>query len=248
MLVSADRFEEFTLVDVVSPSRWRTLGQGVWCYLRSAPWTFSWLLLLLITTTIQHSVSRATLESLLAARSTNLHHLATDPLHVLVSSLFWIDGYVWLPYLLMFCVFHAPAERWLGAWRWAVVGLTAHVVATYISEGLLWIAIRQGLADSSLVDARDIGVSYFLAAIVGVLTYHIAFPWRWVYLFLILAWFGVPVMIDPGLTGIGHLSSMIIGLAFYPLARGRDRPEWNPAALYLRVRGAVSKRASNDIA
>ncbi|WP_175647948.1 rhomboid-like protein [Nocardia donostiensis] len=33
-----------------------------------------------------------------------------------------IDGSYWLPYLLLFCVFHAPAGLWLGSLRWVVVG------------------------------------------------------------------------------------------------------------------------------
>ena len=41
-------------------------------------------------------------------------------------------------FLLVFCVFLAPAERWLGSLRFVLVGLIAHVVATYLSEGFLY--------------------------------------------------------------------------------------------------------------
>ncbi|WP_051021039.1 rhomboid-like protein [Nocardia araoensis] len=203
-------------------------------YVRTAPWTFAWLTVLLATTILQHLVPRGDLAHVLGERSTNLRHLESDPVHVLVTSLLWIDGYFWLPYLVLFCVFHAPAERWLGSLRWAIVGLCAHVAATYFSEGILAVAIRHGYADPGMVDVRDIGVSYFLAAIIGVLTYHIARPWRWLYLGGILTWFAIPLLIHPTFTGIGHFSALLIGLAAFPLTRGRTAPDWNPAAVWRR--------------
>ena len=68
--------------------------------------------------------------------------MATDPLGVLFSSLLWIDGKSLEPYLLLFTLFLAPAEQWLGQLRWLTVGLTSHILATYISEGLLYLAIE----------------------------------------------------------------------------------------------------------
>lgn len=221
--------------------------------MRSAPWTFSWLALLLVTTIVQHSVSRATLQHLLVKRSTNLDNLHHDPVRVLIESLLWIDGYFWLPYLLMFWFLHAPAERWLGAWRWAVIGLSAHVAATYISEGILQFSIRHGMASPEMVDVRDIGVSYFLAAIIGVLTYHVVFPWRWAYLGAIFVVFGLPLVIHLSFTGIGHFSSMLIGLAWYPLTLGRRDHNnlWNPADSYREWRqrraGSPSRADSSGI-
>ncbi|WP_227981630.1 rhomboid-like protein [Nocardia spumae] len=209
--------------------RVRDRGAALWRYLRSAPWTFSWLTVLLITTIVQHSVPRSTLKTILGERSTNLDNLRDDPLHVLVTSLLWIDGYFWLPYLLLYCVFHAPAERWLGALRWAIVGLVAHVAATYLSEGVLAWAIGHGHADPAMVDVRDIGVSYFLAGIIGVLTYHLAYPWRWGYVVVAGACFAAPPLIHLTFTGIGHLSAFVIGLACYPLTRSRAAALWNPA-------------------
>ena len=203
----------------------------LWRYLRSAPCTFSWLTLLLMTTIVQRLLPSTELEHLLGERSTNLHHLESDPVHTLLTSLLWIDGRSWLPYLLLFCLFHAPAERWLGSLRWAAVGLTAHVGATYLSQGILSVAIHRGYADPGMVDVRDIGVSYFLAGIVGVLTYRVARPWRWLYLAGILIWFGIPLLTDPTFTDIGHFSALSIGLAAYPLTRGRTPPPRNRAVV-----------------
>lgn len=211
-------------------------------YLRSAPGTFVWLAILLATTIIQHSVAPGELEKILGAESTNIRHLTDDPVHALITSLFWLDGYYWLPYLLLYCIFHVPAERWLGTRRWLSIGLLAHVCATLLSEGVLYWAIQQGQASESLVDVRDIGVSYFLAGIVGVLTYHLAYPWRWIYLVGMLALFTAPLLIDVTFTGIGHLSSLLLGLACYPLVRGGQQTPASPGSTLTRLRNRRRER------
>jgi hypothetical protein len=193
----------------------------VWHYLSSAPLTYSWLTVLLITTVVQHSMSTRRLHALLQKQSTNLHHLASDPIRVLFDSLLWIDGRYWTPYLLVFSLFLAPAERWLGHWRWLLVGLLAHVGATYISEAYLFWKIAQALTSPRLIDARDMGVSYFVVGIVGVLTYHIARPWRWLYLGVAVLWFGVSFAIHRDFTSLGHLCALGLGLACYPVTRRR---------------------------
>jgi hypothetical protein len=76
-----------------------------------------------------------------------------------------------------------------------------------------------------LIDARDIGVSYFVVGIVGVLTYHIPPRWRWVYLVGALVVFGVSLAVKRDFTQLGHFSALLIGLACYPLARSRLRQE-----------------------
>src|SRR5271165_6565031 len=150
---------------------------AAWRFVRRAPLTYLWLTVLLITTIIQRTASRRYLHFLLVHDSTNIRHLATDPLDALFSSLLWIDGRYWTPYLLLFTLFLAPAEHWLGQMRWLTVGLTAHVGATYISEGWLYLAIQSHHAPERLVHATDIGVSYFLVGVIAVLAYRIARPW-----------------------------------------------------------------------
>lgn len=202
----------------------------------TAPVTFSWLTLLFMTTAVQHFLPRLHLRELLHQNSTNLHHLASDPVRVLVSSLLWIDGYAWWPYLLVFCAFLAPAERWLGSLRFLIAGLTAHIVATYLSEGYLYWQIQEAAVSPKYLNARDIGVSYFVVGVVGLLTYRIARPWRWLYLLIALAWFGIPVVLGPTFTPVGHLGALLIGLALYPLTRGRTAPQLDPARLHRSLR------------
>lgn len=209
----------------------------LWRFVASAPLTYCWLLVLLVTTLAAHAMPPARLRAVLESDSTNLHHLARDPERVLVTSLFWIDGAYWWPYVIVFTLFVAPAERWLGALRWLAVGLIAHVVATYVSEVYLYWTIAQAQVSPRLIDARDIGVSYFVVGIVGALTYHIARPWRWAYLGAMLSLAAAALLAHPDFTPLGHLLSLLIGLACYPLVRARThRPPVDPGRWLRRHR------------
>ncbi len=199
-------------------------------YVRSAPLTYTWLAVLLATTLVQHQLSARILRTLLQSTSTNLHHLASEPLRVLFQSLLWIDGRYWSPYLLIFTVFLAPAERWLGHLRWAAVGLVCHVGATYLSEGYLYWSIQRADASSRLIDARDVGVSYFVVGIVGVLFYRVPRRWRWGYLALAVLLVGGAMALRTDFTNLGHLCALFLGLACYPLTRRRKkRAAYTPA-------------------
>ena len=200
-------------------------------YVRSAPLTYAWLAILLATTLVQHQLTPRTLRTLLQSTSTNIHHLASDPLRVLFQSLLWIDGRYWWPYLLIFTVFVAPAERWLGHLRWAITGLICHVGATYLSEGYLYWIIHENSASSRLIDARDVGVSYFVVGIAGVLFYRVPRRWRWGYLAATAAAVVGGLLYQASFTSLGHLCALLIGLACYPLTRGRRAapPAYTPA-------------------
>ena len=200
---------------------------SVWRYVKGAPLTYTWLVVLLITTIIQHSIPIRHLHALLQKESTNLHHLASDPVRVLIQSLLWIDGKYWWPYLIVFTLFLAAAERWLGQLRWLTVGLVSHVGATYLSEGYLYWRIQEAVSSPRLIDARDIGVSYFVVGIVGVLTYQIPQRWRWPYAIAALVVFAAFLVVKRDFTNLGHFCALLIGLACYPLTRSRQR---EPAA------------------
>lgn len=191
---------------------------AAWHFVRSAPLTYLWLSVLLITTVIQHFAGRR-VTAILIDQSTNVAHLATNPLEVLFSSLLWIDGKYWLAYLVLFTLFLAPAEHWLGHLRWLAVGLIAHIGATYISEGALYLLINLHEEPELLVHARDVGVSYFLVGVMAVLTYHIASPWRWGYLAVLIVIFAVPLIADADFTAIGHAAAIAIGLGCHALTR-----------------------------
>ncbi|MDT0438497.1 MULTISPECIES: rhomboid-like protein [Streptomyces] len=199
----------------------------VWAYVRSAPGTYVWLAILFVTTVALHHMSPHFETEFLRRRSTNIHELSDDPGRVLLQSAMWIDGGRWLPYAVLYTVFHAPAERWLGTLRWLMVCVAAHVLATLISEAALLKAVRDGLAPHSAIDTLDIGVSYALAGVVAVLTYRIPSPWRYGYLLGVLLVYGLPLASEPTFTDLGHFTAVLIGLCCLPLTVGRSEPR-NP--------------------
>jgi hypothetical protein len=241
------------MVDAVADSSGQARLKGwlnaAWRFVAGAPLTYLWLTILLITTIIADHLTKRELHTVIVHDSTNIHELARDPLEVLFNSLLWIDGRYWTPYLVLFSLFLAPAEHWLGQLRWLTVGLTAHILATYISEGLLALAIRMHMEPQRLVHAKDIGVSYFLVGVIAVFAYRIATPWRWGYLAILITIFVIPLVVNLNFTAIGHFSSIFIGLCFDPMARGRDAPQVTPAklkTLYLRTGAGGNRPASSS--
>ncbi|SIR89895.1 rhomboid-like protein [Williamsia sterculiae] len=213
----------------VRPGSRLRIWSAAWLrYIRRAPGTFVWLLILLGTTIAEHVLPAHTVTHLLLERSTNLHHLRTDPWRVLFVSAMWVDGGYWLVYLLFYNAIHVPAERWLGTVRWLAVVVISHVGATYISQAVLYWAIQHGRAPASRADVVDIGVSYALVGVAGVLTYRLPMRWRPLYA---LAWLGllsIPLWGSFTFTDVGHFTSMLIGLLCYPITRTMRRPR--PAA------------------
>ncbi|MFJ9735793.1 rhomboid-like protein [Streptomyces sp. NPDC101171] len=205
-------------------------------YVLSAPGTYVWLTILFFTTVALHHMSPAFEQDFLRQRSTNIHELSRNPVRVLITSAMWIDSGRWLPYAVLYTVFHAQAERWLGTLRWLAVCVAAHVLATLISELALLQAIHAGHAPPSAVNSLDIGVSYALAGVMAVLTYRIAKPWRYLYLACLLAFYAVPLAAGRTFTDFGHFLAVLVGLTCRPLVRGRGKA-WNPKETLAAPRG-----------
>lgn len=104
-----------------------------------------------------------------------------------------------------------------------LAAVAAHVGATLVGEGILHWAIRHGRAHEAAARTLDVGVSYALTGVVAALTYRIAPPWRHPYVGAVLIFYGVPLIAGPDFTDIGHFTAVLIGLACYPLTRGRPR-------------------------
>lgn len=179
---------------------------------RSAPLTWGWLLVLLITSRIQNTVTARRRRRLLQGASTNLHHLRRDPHRVLFTSLLWMDGRQWWPYVPLYASVVAPAERRLGSARWLATGLAAHVGGTVISQAYLRRRIRRRGEATNLEHAVDVGVSYFALGIAGALTGYARRPWRSRTRAAVTAALTVNAAARPTFTEVGHLSAFLIGL------------------------------------
>ncbi|MER5809518.1 rhomboid-like protein [Streptomyces sp. NPDC002033] len=187
-------------------------------WIRTSPGTHLWLLIIAVTSLIVVIAPDRVEHVLLHRNSSNIHQLVKYPVRALFSSAFWIENPSSLAlYAVLFEVFHAPVERWLGTLRWLVIVATAHVVATLVSQKVLLMAIQHHRAPHSMTHVVDIGVSYGIAASVGVLTYRLPGPWRWLYLAGAVAFFAVPLFTGGTFTDLGHAISLAVGLLAWPL-------------------------------
>lgn len=84
---------------------------------------------------------------------------------------------------------------------------------------MLLLAIPHGAAPQSAVNILDVGASCALASVAAMLTYWVPSPWRYVYLVIVLAVYGAPLVTGRTFTDLGHFTSVLIGLACYPLTR-----------------------------
>ncbi|WP_438292729.1 rhomboid-like protein [Streptomyces sp. HUAS TT7] len=190
-------------------------------WLRSTPGTHIWLLIIAITSLVIQLSTQGLERFLLHRNSSNIHELTRHPVQSLFTSAFWIENpSSLLLYLVLFEVVHGTVERWLGTLRWLCTVVVGHVVATLISqEYVLWSIQNQHLP-KRLAHVVDIGVSYGLAASAGILVYRLPYPWRWLYLVGVVAFFGIPLTTGGTFTDLGHATALLIGFACYPLTRG----------------------------
>ncbi len=202
--------------------RWRRFEPRAKAYVRSAPGTYVYLFVLLITTWVLQTSSGTIARQLLLERSTNLHQLAGDPVRVLVASAFWVSG-AWelLAWLGLFTLVVAPVEHWIGTARTAAAFFAGHLGATLVAAAGLWGAIRAGLVSSSLSQAADVGASYGFLSVAALLTYRLQPKRRPVYAGLLAATVTAALALDPSVTSVGHLLALAIGFACYPLVRSR---------------------------
>jgi hypothetical protein len=205
--------------------RWRPLERRTSSYVRSAPFTYVFLFVLLITTWVFQTSSASTARNLLLERSTNLHQLGHDPMRVLVSSAFWLSGNLeLLAWLILFTLVLAPVEHWIGSARTAFVFAFGHIGATLLTAAGLWLAINYDLTSRQVTHAVDVGVSYGFFAVAAVLTFRFSRRRRAAYLAVLVGYLGIAAIVAQGFTDFGHLTALALGFLVAPLATlGRMR-------------------------
>jgi hypothetical protein len=188
-------------------------------YLRSAPAVTAYTAILVVTSSIYASASPVVGRILLRDQSTNLRQLSHDPLRVLISSAFWTGGATILHVIVPFVFVLAPLERWLGTARFLLVYWCGHICTTLIIATGIWFEIRRGDAPESLSRTIDVGVSYGLYCCCGFFTYRLPGPYRYIWAAFWLGFGTYGIIEDGGFTSYGHLVTILIGFALYPVTR-----------------------------
>jgi hypothetical protein len=183
-----------------------------WTGVRSAPLALFYAVSLVTIEAVMALLPHHQQLAIARAASTNITHLAIDPLFVLPASAF-VDqgnGFLWLPLTLILI---GGLERKLGAGRTLLITFGAHILATLISEGMLLAQIAGHAAPRSDVDILDVGPSYvILAAIAACLVLG---SWTLRFAAVVSGAIVIPgllVGLDSfDMSAMGHLCSLIVG-------------------------------------
>ncbi|GAA0629126.1 hypothetical protein GCM10010174_56630 [Kutzneria viridogrisea] len=194
---------------------------------RSTPFTFWYLVLLLVSTVLILAVPHSIGQHLLNWSSTDAFNLHRHPIRVLFASALWLAEPNWIGYVVVFAVAVAPLERRIGSWWTFAVFASGHVLGTLVTELPVMVAIKMRLLPHSDGHWIDVGVSYGFFATAGALL--LVLPTR----VRVLTWLGllalIPLMVlgadsdeDAVITTVGHLVALHVGLlGWWPFLRRR---------------------------
>ncbi|MFE9608888.1 rhomboid-like protein [Streptomyces sp. NPDC006012] len=197
----------------------------------ATPFTLAYAAVLAVTSLVSAVADPSLVHALQQGSSTDVAHLVRAPMGVLVASALWIAGGVLTPYAFGFLLVLTALERRVGALRAAGVFLLGHILATLATEVPVGFAVLAGHLPGTSVHRLDYGISFGVAAATGALAGLVA-PWlRWILLGLIGATIAQSLIAftDP-MTGWGHLISLVIGVATWPLVRYWHRSRTAAAA------------------
>jgi membrane associated rhomboid family serine protease len=235
LIIGIDRLVSSSRCPFFDPARevWQVWMPKIKAFIKSAPGTYTYLFVLLITSWVLQTSSNKTVETLLLERSTNLRQLLQDPMRVLFGSAFWVANTGELLFsLLAFTLIATSVERWIGTARTASIFFFGHVGATAIVAVWIWVTLNFTVVNSPITGARDVGSSYGLAALAGLLAFRISRPNRWIYLGLGVLLIGTSLFLDPSFTNWGHAFAFGIGFLSYLFIPRRIRKPGGTKTFY----------------
>jgi hypothetical protein len=155
----------------------------------------------------------ALLRDIVQTSSTNLVNLRQRPLAVLFVSPFVVSPVSGLWLVAPMIVGYGELQRWLGRASALVIGGLGHVGATLFVATIEIMQLAKGRVGFSIAVSPDVGVSYGLAAVAGVLVVRVAETWRRRYVVASLIVIVGQFLVLRNFTGLGHLTAWLIGLA-----------------------------------
>ncbi|MFI9356592.1 rhomboid-like protein [Streptomyces lydicus] len=184
------------------------------------PFTFGYALLLVGTSLFAEYADPGLVAELLQGSSTDVVHLAQAPLLVLVASALWIAGGMVSAYAVAFLFVLTALERRIGGLRTAAVFFGGHALATLATEVPVAFSVAAGQLPESSLHRLDYGISFGVMTCIGALAGVLPAWARWPLLAGVgfLALTDLLAYADP-MTDWGHLLSVALGVAAWPLLR-----------------------------
>jgi hypothetical protein len=180
---------------------------------RDADVAWVYAAVVLVVAVVIEAAPGLTGEELVLDSSTNLENLRQTPLLVLGVSAFVVAPLSGLWILAPLVVTFAAAQRWLGRAPTVIVAALGHVGVTLFVAVLLAAGIHAGRLSPALASAQDVGVSYAVATVAGLLVARVRRRLRPWYVVALLAFTVAPLLLDPDFTAVGHLTAVLLGFA-----------------------------------
>ncbi|MFI1306649.1 rhomboid-like protein [Streptomyces sioyaensis] len=223
---------------------WRFLPWRLLPTPAGTPFTFGYALLLVATSLIAEYGDPGLVSELLRGSSTDVAHLAQSPLMVLVASALWIAGGMTSAYAIGFLFVLTALERRLGGLRTAAVFFGGHALATLATELPVAFSVAAGRLPETSLHRLDYGISFGVMTCIGALAGLLPAWLRWPLLAGVgyLAVTDLLAYADP-MTDWGHLLSLTLGVAAWPLLRRWRTHRTRPAPLLADLRRPVLEGA-----
>ncbi len=175
-----------------------------------------------MVTIVLEALPEATRDRVVLHASTNLVNLRDRPHIVLVTSAFVLSSWTSLVQMPLIIVGYGEVQRWLG-WKPALLaGVLGHVGATLFVASTLLTGINRGRIDLSVATESDVGTSYGLASVAGVLVARVPRRWRPIYLMVMGVYLVYGLVVDRSFTAFGHVTAFAIGTSLASFARVRS--------------------------
>ena len=218
------------MADDAPASRYATGGRtAVRRWLRRRDVGVAYAVVVLVIGVYVHTRPGRQADLLILDSSTNLANLREAPLSVLAVSAFVVSSLRGLWVLPLLVVGFGEAQRWLGRTAAVVAGVLGHVGATLLVATLLVAGVRHGRLDPSVARAPDVGVSYGLFAVAGLLSVRVPRGrWRWGYVTWLIGWTTTLLLWRATFTDVGHTVALLIGFGLAALAAGAARSAVRP--------------------
>lgn len=155
--------------------------------------------------------------------STNLSNMRAHPISVLATSAFVVSPLTQLLLIPVVVWVYGIVQRWLGRTALIAIVIFGHVGATLFVMSMEITALYRHIARFSIVIKPDVGVSYGLAAAIGLLAAWVPRRWRLWFALGCIAVAGAMLAIWPDFTSLGHLTAVLIGLGMAAAVHGGEK-------------------------